>query len=63
MYMQGIAGNTERKKCVGDFGVIAFYYLLRVGEYTYVKDTERRRTKQFRLQDVTLWNGTHRLDL
>ena len=62
MYMLGVNGKTEQKKCVGDFGLIAFYYLLRVGEYTYVKDTERRRTQQFRLQDVKLWRGTTLLD-
>ena len=31
-------------------------------QHTYVSKTERQRTKQFRLQDVTLWNGTNRLD-
>ena len=54
--------GTERQKCIGDFGLIAFYYLLRVGEYTYTKETERRRTQQFRLRDVTLWCKTERLD-
>ena len=54
--------KTERSKCIGDFGLIAFYYLLRVGEYTYSKPSERRRTQQFRLRDVTLWCNTERLD-
>ena len=54
--------KTERTKCIGDFGLIAFYYLLRVGEYTYSKPSERRRTQQFRLRDVTLWCNTERLD-
>ena len=33
--------------------VIAFYYLLRVGEYTYHRPSENRRTKQFRVCDIT----------
>lgn len=54
--------KTERAKCIGDFGLIAFYYLLRFGEYTYSKLSERRRTQQFHLRDVTLWCNTERLD-
>jgi len=61
MYYQNMNGK-ENHKCVGDFGLIAFYYLLRVGEYTYHNKKERRRTKQFRLQDVTLWENTNILD-
>lgn len=34
MYLLRYAGN-ERDKCVDDFGLIAFYYLLQVDEYTY----------------------------
>ena len=35
---------TEMVKAVGDCAVIAFYYLLRVGEYTVKK--QRNETKQ-----------------
>ena len=59
--LKGIKG-TERDKTVGDLALIAFYFLLRVGEYTYHKPSENRRTKQFRIQDITLWNGTISLD-
>ena len=44
---------------MGDLALIAFYYLLRVGEYTYVKDSDLRRTKQFRVKDVTFWHHNH----
>ena len=61
MYVQGLSGS-EKDRCVGDFGLIAFYYLLRVGEYTHHKQSERRRTVQFRLKDVILWHHNTRLD-
>ena len=37
---------------------IAFYYLLRVGEYTFAGSNAKRRTKQFRVKDIILRNGT-----
>ena len=51
----------ERHKCIRDFGLIAFYFLLQVGEYTYHRPLERRQTIQFRLQNVTFWHNTTRL--
>ena len=50
------AGSTDFTKGVGDLVMIAFYYLLRVGEYT-VKSTRNssKRTVQFRGQDVTFF--------
>ena len=36
---------------------IAFYYLLRGGEYTYSGRNQKRRTVQFRVQDVTFRKG------
>lgn len=44
---------TELTKAVGDLALMAFYYLLRVGEYT-VKRTRNctKQTKQFKLEDV-----------
>ena len=38
---------------------IAFYYLLRVGEYTFSGRNQKRRTQQFRVQDVTFRRGQH----
>ena len=51
-----------KEMAIGDLCLIAFYYLLRVGEYTYHNRNERRRTKQFRVCDVTIWKGTKRLN-
>ena len=38
--------KTERGKAIADLAVIAFYYLLRVGEYTWHKKSDRRHTQQ-----------------
>lgn len=50
----GFAG--EKDSVIGDWCLIAFYYLLRVGEYT-TKGTsnESKQTVQFRVMDVTLF--------
>jgi hypothetical protein len=57
MQQRGYRSNCKIKQATGDLGLIAFYYLLRVGEYTkprYVKQTNKRatRTVQFRVCDV-----------
>jgi len=54
--------GTDRQKAVGDLALIAFYYLLRVGEYTYHKKSEKRRTQQFRISDIALWADKNRLN-
>jgi len=41
----------RRTKAVGELALIAFYFLLRVGEYTF-HNQQKRRTQQFRLQDI-----------
>lgn len=38
--------------------LIAFYYLLRVGEYTYHAPSDQRLTKQVTVADVTFWHHT-----
>jgi hypothetical protein len=43
------------EQAISDFVVIAFYFLLRVGEYTCPSGTKRTRTVQFRRCDVTFW--------
>jgi Phage integrase family len=43
--------------------IIAWYYLLRVGEYTFTKIPEQRQTVQLRLQDVSLWHHHEKLNL
>jgi len=47
---------TPLQSAVGDMALIAFYYLLRVGEYT-VKGhrNSSKQTEQFRLRDVTFF--------
>jgi hypothetical protein len=40
---------------------IAFYYLLRVGEYTGHRKKDRRRTKQFRVCDITFYDRSHNI--
>ena len=47
---------TELDRAVGDLALIAFYYLLRVGEYT-IKGTrnETKQTVQFKKEDITFF--------
>jgi hypothetical protein len=40
-------------RATADLVITAFFFLLRVGEYTMPKKQQRTRTVQFRLQDVT----------
>ena len=43
----GGKSNSDKLKAICDMSAIAFYFLLRVGEYTGHRRTERRWTKQF----------------
>ena len=61
LYLKGMKG-TQRDKAPGDLALIAFFFLLRVGEYTYNKPSDKLRTNKFCSQDITLWNGTISLD-
>ena len=49
-------GASAKDKAVGDLALIAFYYLLRIGEYT-VKGSwnESKQTQQFKVGDVTFF--------
>ena len=51
---------TPLEAAVGDFPLIAFYYLLQVGEYT-TKSSQNssKQTVQFKLKDVTFFNLNH----
>lgn len=57
-------GATECDKAVGDLAMIAFYYLLRIGEYTNkgegVQDTNATQTQQFKLKDVAFFGTNSR---
>jgi hypothetical protein len=54
---EGINSSDPKAQAVGDLTNTAFYYLLRVGEYTYLGAKHKRRTKQFRVQDVKFWKN------
>lgn len=54
---------SPKAQAVGDLVNTAFYYLLRVGEYTYIKATAKRRTQQFRVRDVKFWKNGEVLPL
>ena len=47
---------TSAKAAVADLATIAFFFLLRVGEYTIPAANRRTRTFQFRVQDVTFYH-------
>ena len=55
----GKTGSTL-SQAVGDLSLIAFYYLLRIGEYTVKCQRDRARrsqkqTVQFKVEDVTFF--------
>jgi hypothetical protein len=47
------APNSPLTRAAADLVTMAFFFLLRVGEYTMPRRTVRTRTLQFRVQDVT----------
>jgi hypothetical protein len=49
------ATQQPKQLATADLSTIAFYYLLRVGEYTFVKASKKRRTTTFRVKDVTFF--------
>jgi hypothetical protein len=53
--------TTPKRQATGDLILIAFFFLLRVGEYTVPTIKRRTRTVQFRLRDVTFWKNHKRL--
>jgi hypothetical protein len=49
-------GADSRIKCIADWILIAFYFLLRIGEYTLKgRRNELKQTVQFRMRDVTFF--------
>jgi hypothetical protein len=48
--------DSNKVQAVSDMSTIAFFYLLRVGEYTSHRQHEHRRTQQFRPCDITFWD-------
>ena len=52
-------GGTPHSQAIGDLVLIAFYYLLRIGEYTIKgKRNNTKQTVQFKLEDIRFfkWN-------
>ena len=45
-------GKSDKNDAIANLCIIAFYYLLRVGEYTYHKPSDTRRSEQFRIKDI-----------
>ncbi len=56
LVQSGIASGSTKDLAIGDLTTIAFYYLLRVGEYT-TKSTRAntKRTVQFISEDITFF--------
>ena len=52
----GMAKRTSKALAIVDVCLIAFYFLLRVGEYTSHARGANRRTVQFRARDITFWD-------
>jgi hypothetical protein len=49
-------GCTTHAQAIGDLALIAFYYLLQIGEYTVKgKRNNTKQTIQFKLKDVKLY--------
>jgi hypothetical protein len=53
LHHRGQASTQQKYVTIGALGLIAFYYLLRVGEYTTKDARQNGRTVQFRVQDIT----------
>ncbi len=52
--------GSIQSQAVGDLSLIAFYYLLRIGEYTVKRQCDqtkraRKQTVQFKMEDVTFF--------
>ena len=56
-HLQESAAPGTTAAAVADLATIAFFYLLRVGEYTMPSSTRKTRTVQFRVQDVTFYRN------
>lgn len=61
-YKLGKESSNPKMKAAGELTMIAFFYLLRVGEYTPPRHNKhgkkKNRTEAFRVKDVTFWKNT-----
>jgi hypothetical protein len=53
--------KSPKQHAIADMCLVAFYFLLRVGEYTKHGSKDNRRTKQFRACDVTFYDNDHNI--
>jgi hypothetical protein len=53
---------SQQDKALADCILIAFYFLLRVGEYTYANPTTKKRTHPITATDITLWCNSNILN-
>jgi hypothetical protein len=53
----GTTSKSDKVQAICDMSAIAFYFLLRVGEYTSHRKKDRRRTKQFRACDIIFYDS------
>ncbi len=59
-----LEASTPLDKAIGDLSLIAFYYLLRVGEYTCKsKRNESKQTVQFKMEDITFFKRNSKGEL
>ena len=56
-----LTAKDQEKQAITDLSIIAFYYILWVGEYTCHKVKGKRRTKQFKVKDITLGHNNQLL--
>jgi hypothetical protein len=61
LYHLGTDSKADKVQAICDMSSIALYYLLRVGEYTSHRKQGRRRTKQFRVCDVTFYDDHYNI--
>ena len=59
---RGLLSNDPLHAAVGDLVIIAFYFLLRLGEYMFSPPLERKQTIPFCHCDVYLWEHNKLLD-
>jgi hypothetical protein len=52
------AGDAPLEKATADFVMIAFFFLLRVGEYTKPQRAKKTRTVQLRRRDIQFWKNS-----
>ena len=51
------SGHATINAAIGDLATVAFFFLLRVGEYTMPAANRKTRTVQFRVKDVTFYKN------